>query len=415
MLIFLRRLSATFSLVALMLTAACGGSSGASADAAAASPLATVAVTVNYAAANSAASALPASPPTAATSFLASAVTAIVDSFTTANGIGPSPWGLPASMGIDPVGAFRFTCGPGHLAYDDPIVYFGQPGKSHLHQFYGNLTVDASSTYSSIRATGDSTCSPTPGAPVNRSAYWMPAMLDGAGNVVRPDNVLIYYKRLPKSDPKCTRSNPGSVGDCVGIPTGLKFVAGFNMLSMKAEHPTYFYCNGGLNSDLKSNINDVISACPVGTGAKLTVNISTPDCWNGKDIDSADHRSHLAYGSYVWDSVVGTSTYRCDDAHPYVIPQLSFIAFYTIDANFAAGKWHPSSDEMVPGVPAGTTWHIDYLEGWSPTIRSLWLTNCIDGHLSCVDGDLGNGTVIKGEQIVHPVANPRLVGLSSIQ
>ena len=150
------------------------------------------------------------------TSTLASSVTPIADNFDTSAGITTASWGLPASMGSDPVGAFRFNCGAGQLLYDDPIMYPGQPGKSHLHQFYGNLGVNASSTYTSIRTTGDSTCAPTPGAPVNRSGYWMPAMLDGAGNVVRPDRVLVYYKRLPKTNSRCTRTNVGAQGDCVG-------------------------------------------------------------------------------------------------------------------------------------------------------------------------------------------------------
>lgn len=42
---------------------------------------------------------------------------------------------LPASGLPDIVGAFRFICGAGQLTYDDPIMYPGQPGKSHLHQY----------------------------------------------------------------------------------------------------------------------------------------------------------------------------------------------------------------------------------------------------------------------------------------
>jgi hypothetical protein len=75
------------------------------------------------------------------------------------------------------VGAFRFICNPAHLAKDDPIGYPGQPGKSHLHQFFGNTAANANSTYESLRTTGQSTCN----SPLNRSAYWMPAMMNGKG------------------------------------------------------------------------------------------------------------------------------------------------------------------------------------------------------------------------------------------
>jgi hypothetical protein len=101
-------------------------------------------------------------------------------------------------MGGDPLGAFRFDCGAGPLKYDDPIVFPGQPGKSHLHQFYGNVTVDGNSTFESLRTKGDGTCGGTnKGQTLNRSAYWVPAMFDGKGNVVHPDIIGVYYKRVP--------------------------------------------------------------------------------------------------------------------------------------------------------------------------------------------------------------------------
>ena len=123
-------------------------------------------------------------------------------------------WGsgaIPGSAAPDVVGAFRFICTAGQVLPDDPIVFPGQPGKSHLHQFYGNEAANAFSTYASLRAGGQSTCNRGPFA-ANRSAYWMPAMLDGAGNVVKPGFVSIYYKRRPAADPKCSlveRQSPG--------------------------------------------------------------------------------------------------------------------------------------------------------------------------------------------------------------
>src|SRR3954447_20280216 len=97
-----------------------------------------------------------ASVPTSATGsgyVSAASLSPIADNFNTADGLQPT-WGtgqLPGSMGVDPVGAFRMVCGAGQLSYDDPIVYPGQPGKSHLHQFYGNLGANAFSTYQSLR------------------------------------------------------------------------------------------------------------------------------------------------------------------------------------------------------------------------------------------------------------------------
>ncbi len=74
----------------------------------------------------------------------------------------------------------------------------GQPGKAHLHQFVGNTGTNANSTYATLRTSGQSTCQNANGGPVNRSAYWFPAMLNGIGGVVKPDYWHLYYKRDPK-------------------------------------------------------------------------------------------------------------------------------------------------------------------------------------------------------------------------
>lgn len=85
-------------------------------------------------------------------------------------------------------GKLRFLCKYSHVAYDDPIVAPGVPGAAHLHLFYGNTLTNASSTYNSLRSSGDGTCD---GGPLNRTAYWMPAMLDSSVNKVR---IPIYFE-----------------------------------------------------------------------------------------------------------------------------------------------------------------------------------------------------------------------------
>ena len=57
--------------------------------------------------------------------------------------------------------------------------------------------------------------------------------------------------------------------------------------------------------------------CPI--GAQLIVLTGSPDCWDGVNLDTADHRSHLVYGTGT-DYGPGRV---CDAAHPYVIPQIA--------------------------------------------------------------------------------------------
>jgi hypothetical protein len=330
----------------------------------------------------------------------------IADNFDTAAAIQPTDYPTLGGGGIagpspDTVGAFRMSCTGGQLLKDDPLVYPGQPGASHLHQFWGNTGTDANTTYSSLRTTGQTTCGYS-AAPVNRSAYWMPAMLDGAGHAVKPYWINTYYKQVPAGSAACVIQAVA----CVGLPNGLRYVFGYNMKTMTGG-PTdtssqdYYEMRYECWADDTGapavngtwhTIADVVRAgCPI--GAHLVIFTFAPDCWDGKNLDSADHRSHMAYmGNF---QVNGVWVTKCPDTHPYHVPSWQTHVHFLVDANFTAGKWHLSSDEMMPGVAPGTTLHMDYFEGWSPTIKATWQKECIDRHATCAAGDLGNGTAIK--------------------
>jgi hypothetical protein len=358
----------------------------------------------------------------------------IADNFDVQSTLIPTVESVPASL--DPAGAFRFTCLAGQLSKDDPIVYPGQPGKSHLHQFFGNTGTNAASTYQSLRTTGGSTCTRSTDVSGQRTAYWMPAMLDGAGNAVKPDFLLTYYKALPKSSPDCGAPDATHIGFCVPLPNGLRFIRGYNMANGQGGPASTdsspgsdawkmgFDCevtdgSGVTYTGAQHTIADILATgkCPV--GAWMRAYLTLPDCWDGKNLDTADHRSHMVYA----DGAGVNGRRACPADHPYNIPEIALQAFFRTDANFEAGKWHLSSDEMLPGfivgpgspVKAGTSLHFDYWEAWSPVVKNLWQTGCIDGHLSCNVGETGTGKSVKGmAQDFATIPNHGLVPLSSI-
>ena len=311
--------------------------------------------------------------------------------------------GLPNSAAPDVNGAFRFVCTAGQLLRDDPIVYPGQPGKSHLHQFYGNTAANASSTYSSLRKTGQSTCM----SPLNRSAYWMPAMMDGKGNAVRPDHIQIYYKRRPKSDPKCslTSGDRAAEGNCVDLPNGLKFVFGYDMVTNKAPSGAAYYNCKGTGSDPGHYATIVEAAGKCVSGGQIGAVIKAPNCWDGKNLDSSNHRDHVAY--HVRDPNTGINA--CPTTHPYVIPAFTLQAWYSIEPGDDLRLWKLSSDDMRPDLPHGATFHADFFMAWDPTIKQMWHDNCINQMLHCSDGDLGNGKKMKQFAGFSWFASPRLV------
>jgi hypothetical protein len=315
---------------------------------------------------------------------------------------------VPALMppvNTDVLGAFRFVCGPGQVRADDPIVYPNQPGASHLHQFFGNTGANASSTYESLRSSGMSTCM----SPLNRSAYWMPAMLDGTGNVVRPDFVTIYYKRRPASDPKCslTSGDPQAEANCIPLPNGLRFVFGYDMLNPSKNDPNnppfVWECNGPTaQPGTYKNIPEALAHCPAGN--QLGFSMQAWHCWDGKNLDSPDHRSHM---SFVYNT--GMGYFRCPADKPFAPPSFIISAWWTILPTDTPSKWMLASDAMHPELPHGSTLHADWFGAWDPQTMAMWNDNCINKRLSCAGGVLGNGLAMKTYADFTWTANPHLV------
>ena len=84
-------------------------------------------------------------------------------------------------------GQFVLRCPYSHTRMDDPIVFPGQPGASHLHDFFGNKGVDAFSTFKSMLA-GETTCR----VASDTAGYWTPTgYLDGVQ--IKPKVMRIYY------------------------------------------------------------------------------------------------------------------------------------------------------------------------------------------------------------------------------
>lgn len=345
----------------------------------------------------------PPASPSGSDSTASQGVAAIASNFDPMGELVPSS-PLPPSSAPDVVGAFRFICMPGQLKKDDPIVYPGQPGRSHLHQFFGNDAADAYSTYTSLRTTGNSTCM----SPVNRSAYWVPALLNGKGQVVRPDYVSIYYKRRPSSDPVVSDpTHPRYQGKATTLPNGLRFIFGRDMLNL-ADAPTgklHFACDGPVSFTPKDwkNFEEAQAGCPVGN--RIGVTMSAPDCWDGKNLDSTDHRSHVSYASYGnWGYL------KCPTTHPFVIPAFVMGVWYTQ----AAGETYEFVSDAMDTSPThkrGDTFHADFFMAWDPTVHDMWEKNCIDKMLNCSGGDLGNGHRLKQSWEASWTASPRLVGL----
>jgi hypothetical protein len=315
-----------------------------------------------------------------------------------------------ASAAPDVVGAFRFTFGFAGVGRFDPKVFPGDTtGKSHGHQFFGNTGINPNSTYEILRTSGKSTTS-YGNYPLNRSAYWEPWIEDGKGNVIQDDHATIYYKRRPKTDPACSdKANTKYQGQCTDLPNGLFFIFGFDFLTNTTPTGKFkLTCvKDGVQTVPFTTFPEAANYPQCSAGGRLVNRAEAPSCWDGKRADSANHRDHVGYAT-VRNSTTGQ--YRCDDAHPYVIPAFTILRSTSIKEGDVVANWRYSSDHMRPDLPAGSTAHADFFMAWDPQAKRWWHDNCIDRLLNCSSGNLGNGTAISfAGQPMYPDATGKLI------
>ena len=239
------------------------------------------------------------------------------------------------------VGQFVTECGYSHSAPDDPIVYPGQPGYSHQHDFFGNVTTDAHSSTESLLA-GATTCQKQR----DTAAYWSPQLMDH-GQPVTPLRSIAYYRAAPGVDP----------GSLEPFPPGLTVVAG-DMTATEPLSPDL----AGWTCGVASRHEAAPPECP--QGATLRAVITFPDCWDGERVDSEDHREHMA------NSVEG----RCPGTHPVHVPQLTFSIAYPI--------WGPGHELTLA---SGSTYgiHADFFNAWDQDALEHEIEVCLHRDVVC--------------------------------
>lgn len=298
-------------------------------------------------------------------------------------------------------GKLRFLCKFSHVAYDDPIVSPGVPGAAHLHLFFGNTLTNANSTYETLRNSGDGTCD---GGPLNRTAYWMPAMLDSSVSKVRVPEYFEWYYQSNRRDlvdftsPVCSGSGSLQDGRPAACPQqaikkierGAKAIFGFkpstgaypttyigpdsNMLSAAwscltsagAEIPgagSYRYLSHRATPSLgvTGDVN-----CP--SSGQIRVRIGSFECWDGSH-DSSDHYIHFApHGND------GFSNKVCPATHPKTFQSFTVIAIWNYTGGISTvNNWYLSSDRHNGAdFEAGESYHWDMFWAWNDSVQEFF-------------------------------------------
>lgn len=239
-------------------------------------------------------------------------------------------------------GQFLASCPFTHTLPDDPIVHMNMPGMSHQHDFYGNTSTNASSTFATL-VDSSSSCDDVG----DHSGYWTPALYVN-GKRVLPDRADAYY-----------RVGPGiAAADVMPFPNGLQALAG-NQVSKVPQSLDIVAWTCGLSPELHD-------APPSGCGPDSPVNLrlTFPDCWNGQQLASADHVSHLAY----------SDAHGCPKDHPVALPQLTLVIHYPVSGPIASAR-------LASGPT--TTAHGDFFEAWNPSRIGAQVSGCINRNVTC--------------------------------
>ncbi len=254
----------------------------------------------------------------------------------------------------------RFGCAVSHFSYDDPIIFPGQPGKAHLHQFTGNTTADAFSTAESLDSATRSSCQ---SGINNRSSYWSPAFFNEEGEAVLPELNVFYYKTfLHGKTPKIIQ--PGLIRP---IPNGFRMLA---RTDTKNATPNAFsvFEKKDWSAEGKSVTGAKISFPPciaLGEQGEPVLDYRDMPAALGEQVNS-----HVAYPD---GSAPDAQANGCPASHPYRIPTLVLLMYY--DIPFDSG-WYLASDDKArvqlpksdPNhLPSGHSLHADYFAMWDET------------------------------------------------
>jgi hypothetical protein len=265
----------------------------------------------------------------------------------------------PVPAGVGNLAEFRADCQYSHMLADDPIVFPGLPGASHMHTFVGNEAVNATTVAGDLTKFTATTCKPVQ----DHSSYWVPTLYDNAtGQPVQPTGFRVYYRSL--------MNNSASQ---MPMPSGLRMISG----DAKKKVPTprgatgQFYCAFYGPGDLDGVARSTNGNWPIcGGNATLHFMLRFPDCWDGQHLDSPNHKDHVAYGV---NNV-------CPPSHPVKIPAITFDIQYP--AKGTPDGYYLSSD---PEGKSASSMHGDAFVVWDVDTMNKRTKDCILQRRTCDD------------------------------
>jgi hypothetical protein len=210
---------------------------------------------------------------------------------------------------------YAIGCAFSHRNNDDAVVFPGQPGKSHSHTYIGNRSVTAATTPASLVG-GRSTCE----SEFDSSAYWMPTLFVGQDDITPLTSIVYYVNRSRER--------------IAAPPKGLVMVAGNADAKSRQPKGIASWSCGAVGGKPRFH---TIPACT--EDQMLQLQVTFPNCWDGRRLDSADHKQHMKYAARG----------LCPASHAVALPQLILIVLYPpvpLGSQVASGRFGAHADFM---------------------------------------------------------------------
>jgi Domain of unknown function (DUF1996) len=228
----------------------------------------------------------------------------------------------------------RFECSQLVVDRLDPLVNPGLMPSTHLHQIVGGNSFNASMDPMTHDLPTASTCTSCTFSE-DFSNYWTAVLYFRARNGT--------FTRVPQFVSQGLQGNGGIT--VYYIPPSNKkstvtaFKPGFRMLvgdaSLRSAGTATKVCHrcmpaSGDNSNINCASPDS-QTLPKGfcAGGIRSV-ITFPTCWDGKNTDSYDHKSHVAYPSSGSGPYSVGSNGNCPASHPVTIPQVMYEVMWNV-------------------------------------------------------------------------------------
>jgi len=289
-------------------------------------------------------------------------------------------------------GTMTVNCAALSIQRSDPIIQPGIPSQ-HVHAIAGGNAFKREMSSTDAYNATQTTCDKA----IDHSNYWVPALYhqipDKMWELVPFQGNAVYYQLTACNYAPNLRTYPAN-NMPLAFPDGFRMVAGDPLRRTVNESD---YTNKAVQIVCLGAGGNFFGFPPY-TCNRMRAEVYFPSCWDGKNLDSPNHKSHVAYPA-IGDYNGGV----CPESHPVALFSIFFEFF------FDTSKLTDIKLAFANGDATGYGFHGDFIMGW--TNRALLQT----AHKDCVGPSdcpkLGNQPGM-ARTLIYPAKYEEEVGLN---